>query len=182
MGQIVLKGGGLMKSRLLIGSFFVFSTLLLLGSCGKSGSSNNPASDSTAISGTIAGTAWRYRYGVAVHPAGSKVWVVSLSDREVGGDICKVPVLKWGETVRYVSFFVNDLRLGDLDYTLGSGKGTVRLSKTAATASGLSGSAVGAFGAGKITEVTAQNFRGNLSVFGDEGNKVSGSFFVKLCP
>ena len=160
----------------------LLSVSLLLTSCGKdSGNNANPANDSSVIHGTIAGKEWTYRYGSAVHPAGSTVWVVSLSDKELNGDPCKVPNWNPGETFHYASFFVKELLVGELDYKMGSGKGSVSLGKTTTTATGVKSSSVGGFGTGKITEVTNENFRGTLDVRGDDENKISGSFFVKLC-
>ncbi len=134
------------------------------------------------MKGKIAGHPWNFRFGTAVHPAGSDTWMVALYEKDPGVDACAA-ILKGtpGNEIFAVQFQINELKVGDLDYTVGSGKGSVWLSKTFYKGTGISSESVGAFGSGKVTEVSESSFTGRLDVRGDDNNGVAGQFMVRLC-
>ncbi len=163
--------------------------LLVTVGCGKVEKSDEFASCAPGtrcvamMQGKVAGKTWKYRYGTAVQPVGAQsVWAVALHEKEPAGDACKGKSTFSSVDPSYtVRFFVYDLKAGALDFKLGSGKGSVSLSKTMKTGTGIASEAVAAFGEGTITAVTEETFAGQLSVKADDNNFVSGPFVVKLC-
>jgi len=130
----------------------------------------------------IAGRPWNFRFGTAVQPVGSDTWMVALYEKDPGGDACRFNFVSSPDNqILSVSFHLKELKVGDLDFTVGSGKGSVELAKRYTTGNGISSESVGAFGTGKVTGVNENSFTGRLDVRADENNVVAGQFMVRLC-